>query len=293
LKLLAGSLQTKTGEIVYHPAITKGFFEQTNINRLNDSHTVEQEVQNASADVDRQMTRNICGAMMFSGDDALKKISVLSGGEKSRVMLAQLLVTPVNLLLLDEPTNHLDLESCDAMLAAIDNYAGTVIIVTHNEMFLHALAERLIVFQNDGIDVFNGSYQQFLDKVGWTDEIRAIPTSGSNDLDNGETVKQTKKDARRKRSEIIAQRSKAVKPLQHRLTKLENAIEAHEEELDHLNHSMQLASQKQDGGQIAELSRALHECQAQIDRLFDELEAATEKYEQQSAIFQKMLDSLT
>jgi ATP-binding cassette subfamily F protein 3 len=293
LKLLAGSLQTKTGEIVYHPAITKGFFEQTNVNRLIDSHTVEQEVQNASADVDRQMTRNICGAMMFSGDDALKKISVLSGGEKSRVMLAQLLATPVNLLLLDEPTNHLDLESCDAMLAAIDNYAGTVIIVTHNEMFLHALAERLIVFQNDGIDVFNGSYQQFLDKVGWTDEIRAIPTSGSNDLDNGETVKQTKKDARRKRSEIIAQRSKAVKPLQHRLTKLENAIEAHEEELDHLNHSMQLASQKQDGGQIAELSRALHECQAQIDRLFDELEAATEKYEQQSAIFQKMLDSLT
>jgi ATP-binding cassette subfamily F protein 3 len=292
LKLLAGSLQTKTGEIVYHPAITKGFFEQTNINRLIDSHTVEQEVQSASADVDRQMTRNICGAMMFSGDDALKKISVLSGGEKSRVMLAQLLVTPVNLLLLDEPTNHLDLESCDAMLAAIDNYAGTVIIVTHNEMFLHALAERLIVFQNDGIDVFNGSYQQFLDKVGWTDEIRAMPTSAPNDLENGETVKQTKKDARRRRSEIIAQRSKAVKPLQQRLTELENAIEAHEEELDHLNHSMQQASQKQDGQQIAELSRALHQCQAQIDRLFDELETATDEFERQSAVFQQQLDDL-
>ena len=80
--------------------------------------------------------------------------------------------------------------------------------------------------------------------------------------------------------------------MQQRLTKLENAIEAHEEELDHLNHSMQLASQKQDGGQIAELSRALHECQAQIDRLFDELESATDEFERQSAVFQQQLDEL-
>ena len=89
--------------------------------------------------------------MMFEGDNALKKIAVLSGGEKSRVLLGKLIATPVNLLLLDEPTNHLDLESSDALLAALDNFPGAVIMVTHNEMFLHALAERLIVFQDDGI----------------------------------------------------------------------------------------------------------------------------------------------
>ena len=100
----------------------------------------------AHADVDRQTARNICGAMMFSGDDALKRISVLSGGEKSRVMLGRLLVTPVNVLLLDEPTNHLDMESSDALLAAIDSFEGVVVMVTHNEMFLHALAHRLVVF---------------------------------------------------------------------------------------------------------------------------------------------------
>ena len=72
----------------------------------------------------------------------MKKIGVLSGGEKSRVMLGKLLVTPVNLLLLDEVTNHLDMESCDTLLSAIDNFEGAVIMVTHNEMFLHALAER-------------------------------------------------------------------------------------------------------------------------------------------------------
>ena len=87
---------------------------------------------------------------MFSGDDALKKIGVLSGGEKSRVMLGKLLVTPANLLLLDEPTHHLDMDSCDALLAAIEDFDGTVVMVTHNEMFLNALADRLIVFQDGG-----------------------------------------------------------------------------------------------------------------------------------------------
>ena len=121
-------------------------------------------------DVDRQQARNICGAMLFEGDEALKKISILSGGEKARVMLGKLLVTPVNLLLLDEPSNHLDMESCDALLAAIDNFEGAVIMVTHNEMFLHALAQRLIIFQNDQVLAFEGGYQDFLDKGGWQDE---------------------------------------------------------------------------------------------------------------------------
>ncbi|MDZ7581432.1 MAG: hypothetical protein U5R30_12665 [Deltaproteobacteria bacterium] len=79
-------------------------------------------------------------------------------------MLGKLLITPVNLLLLDEPTNHLDMESCDALLAALDNFAGAVVMVTHNEMFLHALARRLVVFQSDGIEIFDGSYECFLER---------------------------------------------------------------------------------------------------------------------------------
>ncbi len=176
LKLLAGVLAPQNGETVFHPLIEKGFFEQTNVKSLVDSRTVEEEILYSHPDMDRQKTRNICGAMMFSGDDALKKISVLSGGEKSRVMLGKLLATPVNLLLLDEPTNHLDMESCDALLAAIDVFEGTVIMVTHNEMFLHSLAERLIVFQNDHIEIFDGNYLEFLEKDGWHDKNPPPPT---------------------------------------------------------------------------------------------------------------------
>lgn len=285
LKLLAGELTPHSGQIVYHPAVKKSFFEQTNVKSLVDARTVEEEILYSQPDVDRQQARDICGAMLFSGDEALKKISVLSGGEKSRVMLGKLLVTPANLLLLDEPTNHLDMESSDALLAAIDSFEGTVIMVTHNEMFLHSLAERLIVFQSDSIKNFEGSYQEFLEKGGWQDEIQSSPK-------DRETEKRTKKEMRRQRSEIIAQRSTVVKPLQNRITRLENDIETRETELDYLNESMQQASQNQDGPRIVELSQAIHTCQSAIDQLFDKLEKSTDEFDLQNAVFEDQLKRL-
>ena len=292
LKLLAGELTPQSGQIVYHSAVKKGFFEQTNVNSLIDARTVEEEILYSQPDVDRQQARDICGAMLFSGDEALKKISVLSGGEKSRVMLGKLLVTPANMLLLDEPTNHLDMESSDALLAAIDSFEGTVIMVTHNEMFLHSLAERLIVFQRDTIETFEGSYQEFLEKRGWHDENQSSPVKRTKENRSSHIAKRTKKEIRRQRSEIIARRSTAVKPLQNRITRLENDIENRETELNHLNESMQLASQNQDGRQIVELSQAIHTCESTIDQLFDELEATTHKFDLKNAVFEDQLKQL-
>ena len=292
LKLLAGKLSPRSGQIVYHPATVSGIFEQTNINSLVDSRTVEEEILYSHPDVDRQQARNICGAMMFSGDEALKKISVLSGGEKSRVMLGKLLATPVNLLLLDEPTNHLDMESCDALLAAIDLFEGTVIMVTHNEMFLHALAEKLIVFQNDEIDIFNGRYQEFLEKGGWQDEkLPASQNRTSAHLESA-NARQPKKEMRRQRSEIINRRAKTLRPVEKHITRLENDIESREAELGNLNQLMQQASQNQDGNRISELARSIHGCQSKIDKLFDELEKVTNEFEAQNAVFDRELKAL-
>ncbi|MGB5746051.1 MAG: ATP-binding cassette domain-containing protein [Desulfobacterales bacterium] len=292
LKLLAGVLSPQTGETVYHPSIDKGFFEQTNVNSLVDARTVEEEILYSHPDMDRQRARNICGAMMFSGDDALKRISVLSGGEKSRVMLGKLLATPMNLLLLDEPTNHLDMESCDALLAAIDFFEGAVIMVTHNEMFLHSLAERLIVFQNDHIEVFDGSYREFLEKDGWHDKNPSARSSGAKTPQRDTTVRLTKKELRRKRSDIIKHRSKITGPLEKRIARLEDDIETHEVELDRRNQDMQQASQIQDGQRIAELSRAIHTNQSAIDKYFDELEKITHELDSHNADFEKQLLAL-
>ena len=292
LKLLAGVLVPQAGETVYHPSIGKGFFEQTNVNSLVDARTVEEEILYSHADMDRQRARNICGAMMFSGDDALKRISVLSGGEKNRVMLGKLLATPINLLLLDEPTNHLDMESCDALLTAIDFFEGTVIVVTHNEMFLHSLAERLIVFQNDHIEVFDGSYREFLEKDGWHDKGSLARRSGSKTPQRETTVRLTKKEMRRQKSDIIAHRSKITAPLEKRIARLENDIESHEVELDRHNQAMQQASQKQDVKRITELSRAIHANQSAIDKYFDELEKITHALDIHNADFEKQLQVL-
>ena len=292
LKLLAGKLAPQSGQVSYHPAAVKGFFEQTNVYNLVDSRTVEEEILYSHADIDRQRARNICGAMMFSGDEALKKISVLSGGEKSRVMLGKLLATPANLLLLDEPTNHLDMESCDALLAAIDLFEGTVIMVTHNEMFLHTLAEKLIVFQNDRITFFDGGYPEFLDRVGWQDEIQSEPRSQTDTIHKGVNTKLARKEMRRKRSEIIGRRSKAVRPLEKQVNRLENDIESREHELANLNDQMQQASLEQDGARISGLSQSIHACQSSIDELFEELEKATDELEAQSVRFDKELEQL-
>ncbi|HON56579.1 MAG TPA: ABC-F family ATP-binding cassette domain-containing protein, partial [bacterium] len=167
LKLIAGELQPLTGTIKKHSAAKIGYFGQTNIDRLNSENTVLQEILSADTDGLPQRCHNICGAMMFENDDALKKISVLSGGERSRVMLGKILVSSANLLLLDEPSNHLDMESCDSLMAAIDAFPGAVIIITHNEMFLNTFANRLIVFDRNKISVYDCSYQDFLSDIGW------------------------------------------------------------------------------------------------------------------------------
>ncbi len=290
LNLLAGALQPQLGQITYNPNVTMGFYEQTNIKSLLDERTVEEEILYSSPTLDKQAARNICGAMLFSGDEALKKISVLSGGEKSRVMLGKILVTPLNLLILDEPTNHLDMESCDALLAALDSFEGTVILVTHNEMFLHALANRLVVFQKDSISVCEGSYQYFLDTGGWEEERIGIESArGAKPAD---TVKFSKKEIRRRRSEIVRERSKALKPLEQQIKQLEKDIDRHEKELFEGNRQMQASTLVHDGKKIAELARAIHNHQSAVDRLFNELEMASAVYDQRKTEFEKMLEQL-
>lgn len=294
IKLLSGNLKQFEGEIVYHPVTVKGFYEQTNVESLIPSRTVEEEILYAAPHVDRQLSRNIAGAMMFEGDKALKKISVLSGGEKSRVMLGKLLVTPTNLLLLDEPTNHLDMDSCDALLSALDNFQGAIIMVTHNEMFLHALAEKLIVFQNDGVTVFHGNYQEFLDKNGWQEED-FVARSFSPELDISpveDIPKLNRKELRKKRSEILSERARMLKPIEKKIADAENDIDSKEKEIAKLNEEMLVASESGEGAKIVDISRKLHACQTIIDQRFDELEVLTEELERQSADFDAQLQAV-
>jgi ATP-binding cassette subfamily F protein 3 len=272
LKLLAGRLKPDKGAITYHPEIVTGFYEQTNIDILQLQKTVVEEIQNSHPDVDYQQARSICGSMLFEGDDVLKKISVLSGGEKARVILGKLLATPVNLLILDEPGNHLDMESCDALLAAIDNFEGTLIMVTHNEMFLHALAQRLIVFNRDRIDTFEGTYQEFLEKGGWGDENSERLFVHAQSESKPKEARLNRKALRRQRSALIQERAMTLKPIEQSIIEAESKIDALEQGLIRMSEEMADAAKKQDGGQIKELSMEIHQSRALIEQHFAELE---------------------
>ena len=182
------------------------------------------------------------------------------------------------------------MESCDAMLAAIDNFEGAVIMVTHNEMFLHSIARRLIVFQDDRTTLFEGSYGAFLEGGGWSDEVAAPGPAANTPGDRSPAV--SRKELKRQRSQVINARSKALRPLRKKIDIIENEIAREENSLVELNQRMVEASRKQDGKKIGSLSRAIHECQAEIDGRYAKLETASTEYEKIEAEFERQLESL-
>jgi ATP-binding cassette subfamily F protein 3 len=283
LKLLNEELRPTAGTITNHPNCQRGYFGQTNIERLSPELTIDQELVKTNPDLKYSQIRATCGAMMFTGDLALKKISVLSGGEKSRVSLGKILLTPTNMLLLDEPTNHLDIESCDSLIAALDEFPGAVVIVTHDELFLHHLATRLIVFTDEKVFVFEGTYQEFLDKVGWEPEVKA------------KAVLQTKavehvrgKDDKKARAQLQRDYHKKRKPLNVRISQLEGLITERERSI--LSNDLRITAAAADGqgSVIKELQIENHAHKEEVDRCYKEMETVISELDRLETEFQAM-----
>lgn len=318
LKLMAGILQPQTGEVSWPKSVAVGYYEQSYTEEMNNANTVLEEISVANKELEPGRIRQIAGSLLFEGDEALKPIRILSGGEKSRVLLGKILATPVNLLLLDEPTNHLDLESCDALLTALDNFDGAVVMVTHNEMFLDALSERLIVFQDDRIKVFEGDYESFLKKVGWNEErgevfnrdgdknvsrsakSENLPEKAVQNKNVGLSVspdesfrfKLSPRELRKLRSEVIIEKSKTLKPLEERVLKLENQIEEIERRVNQLTLEIIAASVERRGQEVVRLSRELDACRKSMDSLYEEYTQVYMEYEEKSQCFERRLQEI-
>jgi ATP-binding cassette subfamily F protein 3 len=290
LKLLAGELQPLGGTIRTHPHASMGHFCQESIDRLGEERSVEEELATAAPGLVRRDVLSVSGAMMFGGDLSQKLIGVLSGGERSRVLLGKLLLTPLNLLLLDEPTNHLDMESCDSLMSAIDRFDGAVLIATHNELFLHTLATRLVVFDGDDSPfVHEGGYRDFLEHRGWEDErgggVSAPSPSAARDTN-------TRRELRIRRAELIGERSRALRPVGGRIAEIERAIDDLEREVHENNRLLIEASANGDGVRIQELSRDGHLLRRCIEERYEEFEALLEEQERISASFARKLENL-
>jgi len=162
LKIICGQTEPTSGSVVLGANVHVGYFSQYSLDVLNPEKTIFDEVHDRIPQSTIGYVRNLLGAFLFSGDDVYKKISVLSGGEKSRVVLATILAQPVNLLILDEPTNHLDIRSREVLLKAIQNFEGTVLIVSHDRHFLRSVASRVFEVDHGALRDYEGTYQEYL-----------------------------------------------------------------------------------------------------------------------------------
>lgn len=164
LKVICGLTDASGGESSLGPSIQVGYFSQFSLDLLNPNNTVLEEISSRLPNASNGYIRNLLAAFLFRGDDVEKKIKVLSGGEKSRVVLATLMSNNNNLLILDEPTNHLDLKSRDVLLNALKDFEGTVMYVSHDRHFLHGLSNKVFEVDKGGIRVFESNFQYYVDK---------------------------------------------------------------------------------------------------------------------------------
>lgn len=162
LKTITGETEPTDGEVIMGASVTTGYFSQHAMDTLSPQQTVFDALQEVLPTENIGTIRNLLAAFLFQGDDVDKKIENLSGGEKSRVVLAKLLGRPLNFLVLDEPTNHLDIQSRDVLLEALKNFAGTVILVSHDRHFLRSLVTRVFEIKSGELRVYEGNYDYYL-----------------------------------------------------------------------------------------------------------------------------------
>jgi ATP-binding cassette subfamily F protein 3 len=285
LNALAGVL-TPNGEIIAHPSTSIAHFGQTNIDRLDKNRTITEEIQSADTTLQNVRIRGICGTMMFSGEDADKKISILSGGERSRVMLGKIIATPANLLFLDEPTNHLDMQSIDSLCDALKRFEGSSVIVTHSEMLLRELADQLIIFREGGAEFFDGTYDQFLEKIGWDEETTDTPKPAKM------TQNVNKKENKQLRAALIQERSKRLSPLKKEVEHCENTIMKLEEKLKTSHELLTTYSNQGETSKLLELSKTIGEDEKQIEELFERLEIASDEIARIESEYEAKIEEL-
>ena len=216
MKLITGELQTQKGKLSLGYNLQIGYFAQHHLEQLDGSNTVLDEIWNAAPFLPKNEVRSMLGRFLFSGDDVDKPVSVLSGGEKSRMVLIKLLLSKANFLILDEPTNHLDMQSKEILASALDDFDGSVLIVSHDRFFLDMLVTKVVHFKNKEVREFLGNYSEYEDKFLKVEEVPEKEVK-SDQLD--------RKARKRKEAEERQKRYEAQKDVRRELAKLDKAIE--------------------------------------------------------------------
>ncbi|MDD7588444.1 ABC-F family ATP-binding cassette domain-containing protein [Bullifex porci] len=273
LRILAGVDDDFKGVVRDGAGVKKGYFAQDNEKTLNDNNTVLEEVESIADTKDIPRLRSLLGAFLFNGDDVFKKVSVLSGGEKSRLSLLKILLHPCNLLLLDEPTNHLDINAKEMLLEAIKAYDGTVIFVSHDTHFIKNLATKILYLSDDKPEFFEGDYDYFAYKL--EEKENKFLQSEKKKSDVIENKSQSHQEQKAKRN-MIQKLEKECDDLLLSCDKLKNEIKALEERMaDPAIYS--------NAAKISELVKQKEEKEKALDSLEESWFEASERLENSKA----------
>lgn len=285
LRMLAGVDPITSGEVIPGTGVKIGYFSQDNAETIKGGETILEYVESQAPTELVPKVRDMLGSFLFRGDDVFKSLNVLSGGEKSRIALLQLLLRANNLLILDEPTNHLDMHSKDVLMNALKDFGGTVIFVSHDRGFIEGLATKVLELKPGSHREFPGNYKYYMERieaeeagiVGQFERGTGIATSSVNSTKTSETKADATKSAGKlnweEQKKIEAERRKNEKEA----ARLETEIAKAEEEKSALESKMALPEVYSNGAKAKEVQQKIDETTKKIETLTQEWETAMDK----------------
>ncbi|HEY4601470.1 MAG TPA: ATP-binding cassette domain-containing protein [Cerasibacillus sp.] len=267
LKTIVGSFQPIKGSIHYGTNVDIGYYDQE-LNQLSSNKTVLLELWDDYPTVDEKEIRQILGHFLFSGDDVLKLVSSLSGGEKARLALAKLHMKKANLLVLDEPTNHLDIDSKEVLESALINFPGTIIFVSHDRYFINKIADQVIELAQDKATVYLGDYDYYIEKKIEERELQALNQQEKEEI----STVQTKQDFQEEKK-----RQSERRKLKRKIKQIEEQIEALESKHSALEEKMTNPDVYQNHEKSYELMQETESIMNKIHKLMEEWEMLEEE----------------
>lgn len=285
LRMLAGVDPITSGEVIPGTGVKIGYFSQDNAETIKGGETILEYVESQAPTELIPKVRDMLGSFLFRGDDVFKSLNVLSGGEKSRIALLQLLLRANNLLILDEPTNHLDMHSKDVLMNALKDFGGTVIFVSHDRGFIEGLATKVLELKPGSHREFPGNYKYYMERieaeeagiVGQFERGTGIATSSVNSTKTSEAKADATKSAGKlnweEQKKIEAERRKNEKEV----ARLETEIAKAEEEKSALESKMALPEVYSNGAKAKEVQQKIDETTRKIETLTQAWETAMDK----------------